>query len=226
VLVVNDDAGNGPAVTDVITISPAAPASLSLSSSPSWVGGNKAATILAAVQDAFDNGVPGQPVTFELVSGGGTLTPIDSLTTADGVSRAGFLSPREPGFTRIRATSGALSAEYDIETALVDPGKPGGTITNYPNPFHPNEAPTTIVYKLNENARVSLRVFTLTGKLVLRLEFAEGSPGGRAGLNEYRWDGRNGDGKVVASGGYLVAVDAVHSGQTIHNMRRKIAVVR
>lgn len=226
VLVVNDDAGNGPAVTDVITVSPAAPATLTLSSSPTWVGGNKHAAILASVEDAFGNGVPGQPVTFELISGEGLLNPVDSLTTANGVSRADFLSPREPGLSTIRATSGALSAEYDIETALVDPNKPGGTITNYPNPFHPNEAPTTIAYKLNENARVSLRIFTLTGTLVLRLEFAEGSAGGKAGLNEFRWDGRNGDGKIVASGGYIVAVDAVHSGQTIHNMRRKVAVVR
>ena len=30
----------------------------------------------------------------------------------------------------------------------------GGTVTNYPNPFHPDEAPTTIAYVLDDDARV------------------------------------------------------------------------
>jgi predicted RNA-binding protein with TRAM domain len=226
VLVVRDDAGNAPAVTEVIEVSPGAPTELRLSSSPSWVGGNKHATIRARVLDQFENGVPDQPVEFTLVSGQGTLTPVDSLTTSDGGADADFLSPREPGVTRIRASSSSLVAEYDIETALVDPNKPGGTITSYPNPFHPDEGPTTIAYKLDNNARVTLKIYSLTGALVLRREFAEGSAGGVVGLNEYQWDGRNGDGIAVASGGYIVVVEAVHNGQTIHNMRRKVAAVR
>jgi hypothetical protein len=226
VLVIRDDAGNAPAVTEVIDVSPGAPANMELSSSPNWVGGNKHATFRASVQDQYGNGVPDRPVIFELVSGAGSLSPIDSLTASDGVARADFLSGREPGFSLIRATSGMLVAEYNIETALVDPNKPGGTITNYPNPFHPGEAPTTIAYKLNDEARVTLKIYTLTGKLVLRREFAEGLTGGRVGLNEYQWDGRNGDGDFVASGGYIVVVDAIRSGQTIHNMRRKVGVVR
>lgn len=226
VLVIRDDAGNAPAVTEVIDVSPGAPANMELGSSPNWVGGNKHATMRASVQDEYGNGVPGQAVIFELVSGAGSLSPVDSLTASDGVARADFLSGREPGFSLIRATSGALVAEYNIETALVDPNKPGGTITNYPNPFHPGEAPTTIAYKLNENARVTLKIYTLTGKLVLLREFTEGLIGGQVGLNEYRWDGRNGDGSFVASGGYIVAVEAVRNGQTIHTMRRKVAVVR
>jgi hypothetical protein len=226
VLVITDDAGNAPAVTEVITVSPGAPAEVRLSSSPSWVGGNKHATVQADVVDQYDNGVPDQPVVFSLVGGAGTLTPIDSLTADDGRARADFLSPRVPGISRIRAVSNALAAEYDIETALVDPNKPGGTITNYPNPFHPGEAPTTIAYKLNDNARVTLRIYSLMGRLVLHQEFNQGSPGGAVGLNEYKWDGRNGDGEVVASGGYIVAVEAVREGVTIHNMRRKVGVVR
>ena len=53
-----------------------------------------------------------------------------------------------------------------------------------------------------------------------------GDAGGRAGLNEIRWDGRNGSGSMVASGGYVLVLEADRNGETIHTMRRRIAVVR
>ncbi len=135
VLVIHDDAGNSPAVTEVITVLPGPPASIALSSDPPWVRGNKHATISAAVLDQFENGVPDQVVVFDLLSGMGTLSPIDSATASDGVARADFLSPREPEIGRIRATSNGIASEMDIETALVDPNKPGGTVTNYSEPI-------------------------------------------------------------------------------------------
>jgi hypothetical protein len=226
VLIITDDAGNDPAATEVITVSPGEPATIQLSSNPAWVRGNKHATVQARVRDAYDNGVPGQPVVFQLLSGDGVLTPLDSLTSESGAARADFLSPRQPGLTRILASSGGLVTEFDLETALVDPNKPAGTITNYPNPFHPDEAPTTIAYKLTDDARVTVKIFTLTGKLVLNKVYSVGSAGGLAGLNEILWDGRNGEGNMVASGGYITVVEAVRNGETIHVMRRKIAVVR
>lgn len=58
------------------------------------------------------------------------------------------------------------------------------------------------------------------------VSFDRGGAGGRTGLNEWQWDGRNGAGDVVASGGYIVLVEAQGLGQTLHVMRRKIAVVR
>lgn len=226
VLVIHDDLGNTPAVTEVITVLPGDPAAVTLRSDPPWVRGNKHATIYAKVADRFDNGVPGEIVRFELLSGMGVLTPIDTATADDGVARADFLSPREPEIARIRATSNALAAEMDLETALVDPDSPGGTVTNYPNPFHPDEAPTTIAYKLSDNAQVTLRIYTLTGGLVLEKIYEAGAQGGLAGLNEVLWDGRNGENEMVASGGYILDIEAKGNGETIHTMRRKIAVVR
>ena len=210
----------------LLTVLPGPPAGVTLMSDPTWVRGNKHATIFAKVVDQFDNGVPEQVVFFELLSGMGTLTSIDSATAADGTARADYLSPREPEIARIRATSNNFIAEMDLETALVDPDKPGGTVTNYPNPFHPGEAPTTIAYKLSDDAQVTLRIYTLTGGLVLEKIFNLGGQGGTTGLNEYRWDGRNGDNELVASGGYILVIDAKGEGETIHTMRRKIAVVR
>jgi len=226
VLIVRDDAGNAPGITGVLAIRPGAPSTIALTSAPPWVGGNRHAALSARLEDAYGNGVPGQPMGFQLVSGTGTLAAIDNLTDSSGVARADCLSPRQAEQDRVRATSGILVADLDLEIALVDPGAPGGTVTNYPNPFHPGEEPTTIAWKLDDDATVTLRLFTQSGDLVREENFPRGGPGGRAGLNEWAWNGRNGGGTPVASGGYLVLIEARGTGETLHVMRRKIAVVR
>ena len=71
-----------------------------------------------------------------------------------------------------------------------------------------------------------MRIFTLSGRLVLYRAYPSGQPGGTVGLNEISWDGRNGQGEPVASGGYVLTVEAESGGETIHTMRRKIGVVR
>jgi hypothetical protein len=225
VLVITDDAGNIPALTGVLTVLPGAPAAILLTSNPPWVKGNKTALLTARVQDAFENGVPGRPVEFTLLTDKGLLTPFENQTDEDGQATAEFLSPREPAIDTVRAVSGALSVDLDIETALVDPNAPGGALTNYPNPFHPDETPTTIAYVLQDNASVRMRIYTLSGGLVLDRQFTSGDQGGSTGLNEVPWDGRNGSGNPVASGGYILFIEAEGNGATMHLMRRKIGVV-
>ncbi len=226
VIIAHDDAGNAPATSNVIDIIPGPPDSILVSSSPPWVGGNKHATVTARLVDEFKNGIPDEVMVFSLLSGSGTLTRIDSLTVADGVSRADYLSARFPEMSTIRASSNGLITDFNLETALVDPTAGGGHVTNYPNPFHPPDEPTTIAYKLDDNANVTLRIFTLSGDLVLRRTYDRGAPGGTVGLNEVTWDGKNGEGRVVASGGYVALIEAQGVGETLHVIRRKIAVVR
>ncbi len=226
VVIAYDDAGNAPATTNVLNVKPGQPSAIQLTSNPEWVGGNKHATIGARLVDAYENGVPNAAMSFALVNGDGQLSPVDSLTDATGLARADFLSPRTPQTTRLSATSGALSATLDLQTAFVNPNAAGGYVTNYPNPFHPGEQPTTIAWQLDDNARVSLRIFSLSGALVRQETFERGGPGGTTGLNEWAWDGKNGDGRMVASGGYLALLEAQGTGETLHVMRRRIAVVR
>jgi hypothetical protein len=126
----------------------------------------------------------------------------------------------------IRASSNGLVTDFNLQTAFVDPNAAGGTVTNYPNPFHPPSEPTTIAYQLDDNAAVTMRIFTQSGDLVLERNYARGSTGGAAGLNTVQWDGRNGAGTVVASGGYIAFIEAQGNGATLHVIRRKIAVVR
>jgi flagellar hook assembly protein FlgD len=126
----------------------------------------------------------------------------------------------------LQAVSGSITAQLNLQTAFVDPTAPGGTITNYPNPFHPPTQGTTVAWKLDDDASVRVRIFTLGGDLVRDQSFDRGAIGGRLGLNEWIWDGKNGSGNVVASGGYIALVEASGAGQTLHVMKRKIAVVR
>src|SRR5262245_12838930 len=225
-VVAHDDAGNAPATSNAITITPGQPVAINMSSVPVWVGGNKHATVTGRLVDAFDNGVPDVAMVFQLTSGTGTLTAIDSLTALTGAARADFLSPRQPEIDHIRATAGSISADYDLQIAFVDPYAAGGYVSNYPNPFHPPAQGTTIAYKLGDNASVTLRIFTLSGDLVLRKTFDRGAPGGTQGLNEWVWDGKNGKGDVVASGGYIALIEAEANGATLHVIRHKLAVVR
>jgi hypothetical protein len=226
IIIARDDAGNAPATSNPITIVPGNPSAIRLTSNPSWVGGNKHATINARVVDDFDNGVADRVVTFALLSGTGTLSPLDSLTDASGNQRADFLSPRNPEHDMIRASSGSLTQDLDLEVAFVDPTAGGGFVTNYPNPFHAGSEGTTLAYKLDDMATVTVRIYTTTGSLVRREVFAKDAPGGRQGLNEWVWDGKNGKGEFVASGGYIAFVEAQGTGETVNVIRRKIAVVR
>jgi hypothetical protein len=226
VIVAHDDAGNAPATTNVITITPGAPATIQFTSAPGWVGGNKHASLSARLIDAYDNGVPGAVMSFAHLGGLGTLGLADSVTDSTGVAHADFLSARQPGHDQLRADGAGLSANLDLETAFVDPNASGGTVTNYPNPFHPGESPTVIAWKLDDAATVTLRIFTQSGDLVLKKTFPSGDAGGSVGLNEFAWDGRNGRGDVVASGGYVALIEAQGTGETLHVMRRKIAAVR
>jgi len=148
------------------------------------------------------------------------------VTDASGAARADFLSPRNPEMDRIRASSNSLNQDLDLEVAFVDPTAGGGYVTNYPNPFHAGSEATTIAYKLDDFATVTLRVYTNSGSLVRRVVFDRGAPGGNPGLNNWNWDGRNGKGEVVASGGYVVLIEAQGQGETLHVIRRKVAVVR
>ena len=236
IVVAQDDAGNAPATSNAITITPGQPTDIVMTSSPSWVGGNSHATVSGRLVDAFDNGVAAVPMTFQVALGTGTLSSIDDLTVrdvvamapteVDGTARVDFLGPRQPEVDTLRVSASGLVRFFRLETAFVDPNAKGGHITNYPNPFHPPLQGTIIAYKLADHASVTLRIFTLSGDLVLRRTFDRGATGGTAGLNEFTWDGKNGKNEVVASGGYIALIEAQGTGETLHVMRRKLAVVR
>jgi subtilisin family serine protease len=83
------------------------------------------------------------------------------------------------------------------------PGEPGGLLPstfslsqNYPNPFNPR---TTIEYSLSERSRVTLTVYNILGQEIQTLVDKEQN----AGRYSVVWDGKDEQGKSMASGVYL-----------------------
>jgi hypothetical protein len=74
-----------------------------------------------------------------------------------------------------------------------------GEVTNYPNPFNPR---TTIAFDLQRDAVISCTIVDTRGRRVMQREL--GSLG--AGAHRVTWDGRDLQGRAVASGVYQVVL--------------------
>lgn len=232
VLQVSDDAGSTPAVTGAVRVMPGDPAVITLEGDPHWVRPGRTVDLTARVSDAWGNPIPQQSVTFAVAAAdSGALAPgqgkaVSVATGETGVATAQYVAPGFAQEFTVTAGTGALSAGWEIVTAEVNPDAQAGYVTNYPNPFHPGEGPTTIAWKLDASTEMRLRIYTTSGSLVLDRRFAPGEAGGADGNYEFEWDGTNGDGEPVASGGYVLRIDAQGNGATEHVMRRKLGVVR
>ncbi len=69
-------------------------------------------------------------------------------------------------------------------------------VMNYPNPFR-NE--TSFTFVASRDAEVTVKIFTLSGRLIRTIEPAPARPG----FNAILWNGQDGDGDVPANGVYL-----------------------
>ncbi len=96
----------------------------------------------------------------------------------------------------------ALLSPDDV-TGEEIPKVPGASYLsqNYPNPFNPA---TKIAFGLSAPARVTLRIYDVSGRLVREL-VDETRPAARY---EEIWDGRDPGGRVVASGVYFYRLAA------------------
>jgi hypothetical protein len=72
---------------------------------------------------------------------------------------------------------------------------------NYPNPFNPE---TTIQYDVPRVSRVKLTVYDMLGRRVMALFDGAAMPG----KYEAHWNGRDYAGRQVASGLYIVRIEA------------------
>ncbi len=93
---------------------------------------------------------------------------------------------------------GVYQLQLDPERQRPAPGT-SALCQNYPNPFNPS---TTIVYEMADEARVSVRIYGVDGRLVRDLVDTV-KPAGRHSL---AWDGTDGRGERVASGVYFCAM--------------------
>jgi len=112
---------------------------------------------------------------------GAVLVTVDGLSGAPEVLQASF---NEGGIP--------VQAPRPLEFALAQ---------NAPNPFNPS---TVIRYTLPENAPVQLTVFSTTGQVIRTLVSAQVE----AGSHQAVWDGRDDQGREVASGTYVCRIAA------------------
>jgi len=116
--------------------------------------------------------------------------------------------------------------EYNI--IVVDAGAElafRAPVLNYPNPFDPDRHGTTqIAVDLTRSARVTIQILTHTGKRIREIESATAETGLSV---RFDWDGRDGDGDLVANGVYLVrAVAEAEDGSARTESIGKIAVLK
>jgi len=79
---------------------------------------------------------------------------------------------------------------------------------NYPNPFNPT---TTIIFALPERVNITLTVYDITGREVVRLASDQKA----AGYHEVEWNGTDAAGNPVSTGEYFCRLEAGSYGQTI-----------
>lgn len=122
-----------------------------------------------------------------------------------------------PGETYI---AGVSALYEDEETAIIPlifsydpvfsneelPELPELTLSNYPNPFNPE---TTIRLELPEKGEVELTIYNIRGQKVKKLIDAHLPPG----IFESSWNGRDDNGRSVASGHYFIKLK--HNGEVM-----------
>ena len=79
---------------------------------------------------------------------------------------------------------------------------PAASAYNYPNPFNPHRQPTSIVFSSNSTGTTTIKIFTITGKIVRTIT----DNNTVVGSNEVQWDGKNGRRQTVRNGVYVAVI--------------------
>ncbi|MEK9179492.1 MAG: hypothetical protein AAB893_03420, partial [Patescibacteria group bacterium] len=73
---------------------------------------------------------------------------------------------------------------------------------NYPNPFNPKKQQTRIVYRVNTDQTVKIKMYSEYGDLIYQTEQSA-----VAGTNEFIYDGRDDQGNILYNGSYICRVE-------------------
>jgi flagellar hook assembly protein FlgD len=86
---------------------------------------------------------------------------------------------------------------------------------NYPNPIRDK---TEFTYMLTRDAEVTIRIYTISGKLIRKLEDIIGT----AGFNRTAWNGRDEDEDELANGVYLYKITAETDDEKVEEVEKLI----
>jgi len=138
-------------------------------------------------------------------------------------------SPSVFYYYRIRARNYAGSWSSYSSPSLVAylslPDDPLSKLSSYPNPFDSRKTQCKIVYLLNANMQIDIRIYDLFGNLVRKWTRDGGTEGSSLGVNEILWDGTNSNGSKVAMGMYILSVEITDSNGQKKNKRWKVGVI-
>jgi len=109
---------------------------------------------------------------------------------------------------------GAITRHGPIEVAVPSVGRATALHANAPNPFNPL---TMIRFTLAEAGPVTLTIHNEAGQVVRTLVADRLGPG----THEFAWDGRDSQGKPVASGAYIYRLTSRHGVQA-----RRMVLIR
>lgn len=105
---------------------------------------------------------------------------------------------------------------------------------NFPNPFGMDKRPrggvdgtTWFTFFLENDARLELRLYTLTGRLVRILKpEQEVLPRGLYDSGELRWDGFNGEGRQVVNGVYVAVLNVSYTNGGNDKYKTKVVYIK
>jgi hypothetical protein len=137
---------------------------------------------------------PAQGSSARIVLESFSLAAIDGLGTTTSEAAAAHVAAVLEWFgVPITPVTGIREPVVRTETRLYQ---------NEPNPFNPS---TVIPFALHERARVRIRIYDVSGRLVRTLLDEVRDPGV---YRDVRWDGRTDDGRSASSGVYFVRLQA------------------
>ncbi|MGQ9577731.1 MAG: hypothetical protein ACUVWQ_03830 [Candidatus Aminicenantales bacterium] len=194
---------------------------------PDTVVAGETAHIRVAVRDANEHPITAAVCRFSVVKGNGEVLDEAVLTDTLGVAVGRFLCTRAyfAEFDTIVIISGSAESLVGIYVDIPDSTVMSGKIMAFPNPFGFNRDAAEIVYYLNRSGAVAVQIFDPFGNEVIGWTFSQGEAGARAGINRLMWNGRNRQGRRVASGVYVVQiVGQLHTG-TVFRSSYRLGVV-
>lgn len=145
-----------------------------------------------------------------------TITPTSTITKTHTITETWTISPTHsisPTFSHSPTITPTHSISPTFTVTPTWTATPTVTPTpvtfelilkgNFPNPFALN---TRIVYKITKEAKITIRIFTVSGEIVS--EYSQRQGRGNVEYNVFIWDGKNKEGKEVSSGVYIYKIYA------------------
>lgn len=181
-------------------------------------------TISARIEDA--NGIDPRPENIILTKNGDRVPQDEYIISASPTNNNLLLITYSPvnalqaGEYRIRLQ--AQDANGNVAETERIANVAGGleirNIANFPNPFRPGKGAgngTDFAYYLTESAdTVSLKIYTLTGRLILNVDTLDAS----TSYNEYHYDGLDEDGEPLANGVYIYKFTATNDDERVQKV--------